>query len=120
MSEGDGENVLDRRGESYQYQSVFTANLIAFMTIFLGLMGVYGGVEAYRGGSYRKSWWFSFLGLWSRGMIFIGPLLILVGMGMVTSLRNSFPGATIRIRRVPCTCSQLKAEMEVGRALLRR
>ena len=92
MSEGDGENVLDRRGESYQYQSVFTANLIAFMTIFLGLMGVYGGVEAYRGSSYRRCWWFSFLGLWSRGMIFIGPLLILVGMGMVTLSKEQFSG----------------------------
>ena len=53
-------------------------------------------------------------------MIFIGPLLILVGMGMVTLSKEQFSGSTIRSRRVPCTCSQLKAEMEVGRALLRR
>jgi len=93
MSEGNGENIIDRRGESYQSQSVFTANLIAFMTIILGLMGVYGGLEAYRGDSYRRSWWFSFLGLWSRGGIFVGPLLILIGMGMVTLSKEQFSGS---------------------------
>tara|TARA_B100000945_G_scaffold122869_1_gene97587 strand:+ start:190 stop:930 length:741 start_codon:yes stop_codon:yes gene_type:complete len=93
MSQGNGEDVFDRRGESFQHQSVFTANVIAFLTIILGLMGVYGGMEAYRGESYRRSWWLSFLGLWSRGMIFIGPLLILVGMGMVTLSKEQFSGS---------------------------
>ena len=53
------------------------------MTIFLGLMGVYGGVEAYRGAAIADPGGFhsSDSGV---GMIFIGPLLILVGMGMVT------------------------------------
>jgi len=93
MSEGNGENVIDRRGESYQSNSVSTATAIALMTVLLGLMGVYGGVEAYRGNSYRRSWWLSFLGLWSRGMIFIGPLLILIGMGLVTLSKEQFSGS---------------------------
>ena len=93
MSEGNGENVIDRRGESYQSTSVSISTAIALMTVLLGLLGVYGGVEAYRGNSYRRSWWFSFLGLWSRGMIFIGPLLILIGMGLVTLSKEQFSGS---------------------------
>ena len=93
MSEGTGENVIDRRGESYQSTSVTIGTAIALMTVLLGLLGVYGGVEAYRGNSYRRSWWFSFLGLWSRGMIFIGPLLILIGMGLVTLSKEQFSGS---------------------------
>ena len=93
MSEGNGENVIDRRGESYQSNSVSIATAIAVMTVLVGLMGVYGGVEAYRGNSYRRSWWLSFLGLWSRGMIFIGPLLILIGMGLVTLSKEQFSGS---------------------------
>ena len=92
MSEGNGENVIDRRGESYQSTSVSISTAIALMTVLLGLLGVYGGVEAYRGNSYRRSWWLSFLGLWSRGMIFIGPLLILIGMGLVTLSKEQFSG----------------------------
>ena len=93
MSEGNGENVIDRRGQSYQSQSVSVATAIALLTVLLGLAGVYGGVEAYRGNSYRRSWWLSFLGLWSRGMIFIGPLLILIGMGLVTLSKEQFSGS---------------------------
>jgi len=93
MSEGNGENVIDRRGQSYQSQSVSIATAIALLTVLLGLAGVYGGVEAYRGNSYRRSWWLSFLGLWSRGMIFIGPLLILIGMGLVTLSKEQFSGS---------------------------
>ncbi|MEC7708476.1 MAG: carboxypeptidase-like regulatory domain-containing protein [Candidatus Thermoplasmatota archaeon] len=93
MSEGNGENVIDRRGESYQSNSVAIGTAIALMTVLLGLLGVYGGVEAYRGNSYRRSWWLSFLGLWSRGMIFIGPLLILIGMGLVTLSKEQFSGS---------------------------
>ena len=93
MSQGNGENVIDRRGQSYQSQSVSVATAIALLTVLLGLAGVYGGVEAYRGNSYRRSWWLSFLGLWSRGMIFIGPLLILIGMGLVTLSKEQFSGS---------------------------
>ena len=93
MAQGNGESVIDRRGESCQSDSVSIATAIALVTVLFGLMGVYGGVEAYRGNSYRRSWWLSFLGLWSRGMIFIGPLLILIGMGLVTLSKEQFSGS---------------------------
>jgi len=34
----------------------------------------------------------AFVGLWSRGMIFVGPLLILLGMGLVTLSKEQFSG----------------------------
>ncbi|MBI88089.1 MAG: hypothetical protein CMB67_03560 [Euryarchaeota archaeon] len=90
MSPGNGENVIDTRGESHLSQSVLISTAIAILTFLLGLAGVLGGIEAYRGNNYRRSWWLSFLGLWSRGMIFIGPLLILVGMSLVTLSKGQF------------------------------
>lgn len=96
ITPGDGENIIDLSGESYLGQSVLIATTIAILTIILGFAGVYGGIEAYRGESYRRSWWFSFLGLWSRGMIFIGPLLILIGMGLVTLSKEQFSADAIR------------------------
>tara|TARA_Y100000588_G_scaffold288400_1_gene306787 strand:+ start:2485 stop:3228 length:744 start_codon:yes stop_codon:yes gene_type:complete len=90
LASGDGEDVIDLRGESHLAESVYIATAIALLTVLMGLAGIYGGIEAYRGDSYRRAWWFGFLGLWSRGMIFIGPLLILIGMGLVTLSRGQF------------------------------
>tara|TARA_B100000287_G_scaffold322086_1_gene306003 strand:+ start:1406 stop:2155 length:750 start_codon:yes stop_codon:yes gene_type:complete len=93
LSPGSGENepqVVDLRGESFLAEAVAVATTIGVLTVIVGLAGVYGGVEAYRGDSYRRSWWLAFLGLWSRGMIFIGPLMILVGMSLITLSRDQF------------------------------
>ena len=92
LTPGNGEQIIDILGESHLGEAVSLATAIAALTILLGLAGCYGGVEAYRGSSYRRSWWLAFLGLWSRGMIFIGPLLILTGMGLVTLTREQFSG----------------------------
>ena len=90
LSPGDGEQIIDLLGESYLGESVLVAISIAFFTLFFGLSGVFGGIEAYKGSSYRRAWWFAFIGLWSRGMTFIGPLFILVGMGLVTLTKGQF------------------------------
>ena len=92
LTPGDGEEIIDMMGESHLGQSVIIATTIAFLTLFLGLAGISGGIEAYRGKSYSRSWWLSFFGLWSRGMIFVGPLLILIGMGLVTLSKEQFSG----------------------------
>ena len=92
LTPGDGEQIVDMRGESHLGESVFIATAIAFLTLLLALAGVSGGVEAYRGKSYRLAWWLSFLGLWSRGMIFVGPLLILIGMALTTLTKEQFSG----------------------------
>tara|TARA_B110000003_G_scaffold260342_1_gene281086 strand:+ start:4810 stop:5547 length:738 start_codon:yes stop_codon:yes gene_type:complete len=87
---GNGLISLDMRGESNLSYSVFVGLFIATMTLITGLAGIVGGLEAYNGNKYRRSWWLAFFGLFSRGMIFIGPLLILLGLGLMYMTRDQF------------------------------
>ena len=90
LTPGDGLDEFDMSGESHLSESVLIGSVIAAMTLLAGLAGMVGGLEAYRGDRYRKTWWLAFFGLWSRGMLFVGPMLILLGMGMVTLSRDQF------------------------------
>ena len=91
LVQGDGLiGPIDMRGESNLSYSVFVGLFIAVMTLITGLCGIVGGLEAYNGDKYRRSWWLAFFGLFSRGMIFIGPLLILLGLGLMYMTRNQF------------------------------
>ena len=83
-------DIQDLRGDSYITQSATISTAIAGLTLICGLCGISGGFEAFRGNSYRRTWWLGFVGLWSRGGIFIGPLFILLGMGLVSISRNQF------------------------------
>jgi hypothetical protein len=78
------------RGESHLGESVFIGTFIAVITLLVGLAGISGGFAAYSGDHYRRTWWLTFFGLFSRGMIFIGPLLILIGLGMIYLCRDQF------------------------------
>ena len=94
LTPGDGLDEFDMSGESHLSESVLIGSVIAAMTLLAGLAGMVGGLEAYRGNRYRKTWWLAFFGLWSRGMLFVGPMLILLGMGMVTLSRDQFTDYT--------------------------
>ena len=78
------------RGESDLSVSVFVGLFIAVVTLITGLAGIVGGLEVYNGDKYSRSWWLTFFGLFSRGMIFIGPLLILLGLGLMYMTRDQF------------------------------
>ena len=91
LTPGDGLiEILDMRGTSYLAESAFVGFFVAVVTLIAGLSGVVGGLEAYNGNKYRRSWWLTFFGLFSRGMIFIGPLLILLGLGLMYLTRDQF------------------------------
>ena len=94
LTPGNGVDKIDMSGESHLAESVLIGSMIAAMTLLAGLAGMVGGLEAYRGDRYRKTWWLAFFGLWSRGMLFIGPMLILIGMGMVSLSRDQFTDYT--------------------------
>ena len=81
---------IDWRGESNLSQAATLATIIAILTLISGISGVRGGFEVLHGKSYRKAWWFSFIGLWSRGGLFIGPLLILIGMALSSLTKHQF------------------------------
>ncbi len=91
LEPGDGFiGPIDMRGDSNLADSVFVGFFIAGITLLTGLAGIVGGLEVYNGNKYNRSWWFSFFGLFSRGMIFIGPLLILIGIGLMYLTRDQF------------------------------
>ena len=94
LTPGDGLDEFDMSGESHLSESVLIGSVIAAMTLLAGLAGMVGGLEAHRGNRYRKTWWLAFFGLWSRGMLFVGPMLILLGMGMGTLSRDQFTDYT--------------------------
>ena len=90
LTPGEGVEKIDMSGESHLAESVLIGSLVAAMTLLAGLAGMVGGLEAYRGDRYRKTWWRAFFGLWSRGMLFVGPMFILLGMGMISLSRGQF------------------------------
>ena len=90
LTPGDGLIEDDMRGTSYLAESVFVGFFVAVLTLIAGLSGIVGGLEAYIGNKYSRSWLLAFFGLFSRGMIFIGPLLILLGLGLMHLTRDQF------------------------------
>jgi len=94
LTPGDGVDEYDMSGESHLSESVLIGSTIAALTLLAGLAGMAGGLEAFRGDRYRRTWWLSFFGLWSRGMLFIGPMFILLGMGMAHVARDQFTDYT--------------------------
>ena len=81
---------MDMEGESYLRESVLIATIFAIFTLLTGLAGILGGIEARKGISYKKTWGLAFLGLWSGGLMFVGPLFTLSGMGLVGLSRRQF------------------------------
>ena len=59
-------------------------------TLISAATGVIGGLEARKGQRYRRTQWLCGLGLFSRGGIFFGPLLILLGMALLMLARPQF------------------------------
>ena len=78
------------RGESFLSESVLIASIIGAVTLLAGIAGIFGGIEAYNGKSHFRTQFLSYLGLWSQGLMFIGPLFILMGMGLSYLSRKQF------------------------------
>lgn len=98
MERGQGEaEVIDLRGDSHLDDSALLGTAIALGTILTGLAGISASISAYQGKAYRRTQLFAFLGLWSRGGVFVGPMLILLGMAIVTSTKSQFLGKPARV-----------------------
>ena len=90
LTEGDGVQETDMRGESYLSESVLITTIIGALTLLAGIAGILGGIEAYNGRSHFRTQFLAYLGLWSQGLMFIGPLFILMGMGLSYLSRKQF------------------------------
>mgnify|MGYP000140263434 CR=1 FL=1 len=90
LTPGDGTIEEDHRRESNLESAVLLASVVASLTVISALFGFVGAAEARRGKRYRRTQYLCGLALFSRGGIFIGPMLILAGMGMLSAIKNEF------------------------------
>ena len=94
LSPGSGTISEDWRHSSNLGSAVVLATVIAILTITSALVGLVGAAEIKRGQHYRRTQYLCGLALFSRGGIFIGPLLILAGMGMLAATKHQFADRT--------------------------
>ncbi len=87
---GEGVDERDLRTESGLASAVQLSTAIAFLSLIAAGLGFAGASEARRGLRYRRTQWLCGLGLFSRGNIFFGPLLILMGMALLMIARPQF------------------------------
>ena len=87
---GEGTIEDDLRRDSHLGSAVLLASVVASLTVISALFGFVGAAEARRGKRYRRTQYLCGLALFSRGGIFIGPMLILAGMGMLSATKQHF------------------------------
>ncbi len=90
LIEGEGVDSDDLREPSNLASAVQTSTVLAVITLISAAIGIVGALEARRGLRYRRTQWICGLGLFSRGGIFFGPLLILLGMALLMLTKNQF------------------------------
>ncbi|SVD21575.1 uncharacterized protein METZ01_LOCUS374429, partial [marine metagenome] len=90
LTPGEGTIEEDLRRDSHLESAVLLASVVASLTVISALFGFVGATEARRGKHYRRTQYLCGLALFSRGGIFIGPMLILAGMGMLSATKRHF------------------------------
>jgi hypothetical protein len=90
MVAGEGVDSADLRSESYLEAALKLSTAIAVLTLISAATGIIGGFEARKCARYRRTQWLCGFGLFSRGGIFFGPLLILLGMALLMLARPQF------------------------------
>ncbi len=90
LTPGEGVIEEDLRRDSHLESAVLLASVVASLTVVSALFGLAGAAEARRGKHYRRTQYLCGIALFSRGGIFIGPMLILAGMGMLSATKSHF------------------------------
>ncbi len=70
--------------------AVSLSTIIGLFTLATSLVGVHSSIEARRGVKYRRTQYLAGIGIFSRGLIIFGPILILCGMGLLILSRDGF------------------------------
>lgn len=93
MTPGDGlreEGSLEDLDTSLLEGTVTLSTLIAILTIAFAMIGFFAATEAKRGMKYRRTQYLCGISLFSRGFIIIGPLMILIGMALLSIAKDQF------------------------------
>ena len=90
---GDGVEEFDWRLGSNLAESVALGTAVGAITILSALLGILAFFEIRRAEKYRRTLYLSGLAMFSRGGIFIGPMLILLGMGLLSLTKGQFADA---------------------------
>ena len=99
MKEGNSSNVNQEsyRGSEGGWSleaAVALSTFLGVITIITGFVGIQASVEVRRGTRYRRTQYLAGIGLFSRGLIWIGPILILAGMALNSLVKEQYEDFT--------------------------
>ena len=99
MEEGNSTNVNQEsyRGSDGGWSleaAVALSTFLGVITIITGFVGIQASVEVRRGTRYRRTQYLAGIGLFSRGLIWIGPILILAGMALNSLVKEQYEDFT--------------------------
>ena len=99
MVEGNSSNIIQENDVSGDggwslEASVALSTFLAVLTIITGFVGIQASVEVRRGKKYRRTQYLAGIGLFSRGLIWIGPILILSGMALNSIVKDQYEDYT--------------------------
>ena len=95
MKSGDSstiiqENFVDGDGGWTLEAAVALSTFLGVMTIITGFVGIQASVETRRATRYRRTQYLAGISLFSRGLIWIGPILILAGMALNSLVKDQY------------------------------
>jgi hypothetical protein len=84
------ENTVGNEGGWSLEAAVALSTFLGIITIITGFVGVQASVEIRRGKKYRRTQYLAGISLFSRGLIWIGPILILAGMALNSMVKDQY------------------------------
>jgi hypothetical protein len=93
MKQGNGTRIEENQQITSGWtldNAVALSSAIGLITVITALIGIQSAVEIRRGMRYRRSQYLAGIALFSRGLILVGPALILFGMIVNVFARDDF------------------------------
>ena len=84
------ENTVGNEGGWSLEAAVALSTFLGILTIITGFVGIQASVEIRRGKKYRRTQYLAGISLFSRGLIWIGPILILAGMALNSMVKDQY------------------------------
>ena len=84
------ENTVGNEGGWSLEAAVALSTFLGVFTIVTGFVGIQASVEIRRGKKYRRTQYLAGISLFSRGLIWIGPILILAGMALNSMVKDQY------------------------------